>query len=122
MYADLFLGDLDIGHASPRIYLLFALGIVVAAKTVSGQLQLFSSRLGMAIAAVYAMFIVWAVANTVIRGAGVADAIEQLGSTVFFGWLLFVLAQASIRRLNDLRLIWTALAASAVLSATIATL
>lgn len=120
MWADLFLGDLDIGPASSRIYLLFALGVVVTVGVLSGRIKLFSSRLGLAISVVYALFIGWALVNSVIRDAGLVDSVERLGSTIFFGWLLFVLAQASIRRISDLYLVWAALTASAVLNAIVA--
>lgn len=105
MVADLFLGDLDIGPASSRIYLLAVALVLTALQVLRGELRLFSSRSTMAIALSYGLFILWASVNSFIRGQSVADIVLGFGPTILFGWLLFVFAQAAIRRPSDVTLL-----------------
>lgn len=122
MYAELYLGDLDIGPASSRIYLLAVALIGLAVLTVKRRIDIVPSRNVGLLFAVYAAFIVWAFINTMVRDGALGDTVRDLGTTLIFGWLLLIAAQAVIHRTRDVLIISGALFASAALSGTVAIL
>ena len=122
MISDLFLGDWDIGPASSRIYLLGLAALMVAARVKSRAVTLFHSRLVAGLAVSFAAFTGWAVFNSIYQGAAVGDTVETFGTSVFFGWLLFLVAQASITRDRDLLILVILLGLTASASALVAVL
>lgn len=122
MVADLFLGDLDIGPASARIYLLALAAAATLYLLVNGRLRLFSSGLSLALAVTYGGFLAWVTFNTLLRGGDFSGTINQLGSTLLFGWVLYVVAQAAMKSRRDVFSVSAALALTAIATALVASL
>lgn len=122
MIADLFFGDLDIGPASSRIYLMAIALAIAVHRVIRGQVRPAVSRLAVGITLTYLLFIVWAMFNTLFRGGGLRETIEGLGSTVVFGWFLLITVQLLVRRPRDAQLLGISLGLTAATTAGVAML
>jgi O-antigen ligase len=118
--SDVFLGDIDIGPVSSRIYILGAAAVILAARLMNGDIPVFESRTARLTAASFALFIAWSIVNDLIRGDALVATVREVGTTTCFGLLLFVVVQASVKRDRDLVILGGALAVSATFNALIA--
>jgi hypothetical protein len=91
--AHLFLGDIDLGPASPRMYLLLLLiGIVVAGVAAKGR-PLIRTPEAQGVAVTYLCLVGWVAFARVVRGESVAHVATILLSTFLFAIASFVVIQ-----------------------------
>lgn len=120
LVADLFLGDLDIGPFSSRVYLMFLLLAYVLAKTVLIRQSLFKSKEAYFLFIVYALFIFWAMVNSIHNLEPLPKLFYGIASTHGMALTIFLVAQAELRTRKDLGFLGGMILVSAVVSGLVA--
>ena len=120
MVADLFLGDIDLGAVSARIYLLIAALGIYGGRVIRAEITLFSSRPAAYVSILFGLYIGWAAFASVLQGNQPADVAYGLATGPGFALGLFVAAQGLIRTKRQVVIIAIAFGLTAVLSAAVA--
>ena len=113
----LFLGSLDIGPVSFRIYVMLLLAFLLAADTLTLRRKLFRSALARDLAMIYLGFIVWTMLAKQAHGTPFRESVFFVMSNHLFALVSFIVIQNRLVTQRHIVLFAGALAFAAILSA-----
>jgi hypothetical protein len=122
LVSDMFLGDLDLGPFSLRVYVMWAMLAWVLMRTLSSQQSPLRSKEAHRLAVVYLVFIMWAMANRLYNGEPLDRIALGIMKTHGMALTIFLVTQAVVSNPRVAALLAKAMALTAIISGSVAIL
>jgi len=102
-FSDLYLGDIEIGPVSLRVYLILLLFLFVCTESLFSGKGIFRTNVGLKLFAIYSLFALWTVVNNYYLSESITKVLYKFSSTHLLGILYFLVIQSILRKKKRFR-------------------